>query len=582
MNFKIDKFPFNLIICLLLSYLFFAPALFFPIFIFDDHFHIFQNPFVINPSFSNFLHVWLESRTPVIFNLWQTISLVFGTESPVPFRALNIIVHGLNAALVLKISLLLLHKKSLQYAQFASWSITAIFLIHPIQVESIVWISSFKGTAASFMALLALYYILAQKKLDDPEVDDDPFGILILVLFVVGLLIKPSIAPMAIVLPLVDYLHHQRALKTIFKKYSAMIITSILVGLVFQKHLLTTDYQVITTIQKTQITFLSFFVYLKNIIFPFQLAFSYNLTPLEILKLLSNLKNSIALSLFYLILGFCFAFALRKSAQKNLLILSGASFFLLFLPTSGFIPFDFQNISTVADRYAYLPLVFFCLFLFSLFDELIDLKKLQKILPALLIILAILNFNQIRLWSNNESILLSGQNPKYLPISILLPLTQAKILEGDENAARNYAEQAFKISPENSASLILRKTLLSSDLHQYLMTALMLENNSQYLAQIDPFEIGQLYERLNLFLLADRFYKRSLLTTKDPANRQKIEQRLTRQKYIHIMMSYVGMIQFHFDQGDGVKGRQLIQEFKALDLPPEYHFYIDQLNSWLR
>lgn len=579
MNPNLDKTPFNFIICLLVSYIVFSPSLFFSSFIFDDHFHVFNNPLVTDPSPFNFLQVWLESRTPIIFNLWQSVSLIFGTDSPVPFRALNIIVHGSNAALVLKISMMLLNKKPLLYARFASWSIAIIFLIHPIQVESVVWISSFKGTAASFMALLSLYYILRVKACEDEE---DPFGILILVLFVIGLLIKPTIAPMAIVLPLVDYFHHQTKFKSILKKYSAMIIAAILVGIVFQNHLLTTDYQVITILQKIQITFFSFFVYLKNLIFPFQLAFSYNLTPLEILRLLSITQNSIALIAFYLILVFFFIIAIRKSIHKNLLLLTGISFFLLFLPTSGFIPFDFQNISTVANRYAYLPLIFFLLFIFTLLDELVDFKKLKIGVPVLAFLLLVLNFNQVRLWSNNESILLSGQNPEHLPLSLLLPLTQAKILEKDEEGSRDYAEQAFKISPENSFSLILRRTLLSSDLHQYLKTALTLENNSHYLAKVDPFEIGQLYERLNLFLLADRFYERSLLTTQNSANRQKIEQRLSRTKHIHIMMSYVGMIQYYFDQGEALKGQQLIQEFKALDLPREYHIYIDQLNTWLR
>ena len=582
MSLKMENTSFCAIIFLVLSYLLFSPSLFFPSFIFDDHFHIFDNPFILKPTISNFFLIWTESRTPVVFNLWQIVSLLFGTDSPAPFRTLNIIVHGLNAALIFKISIFLMKEKSTQYKTIASWATALIFLVHPIQVESIVWISSFRGTAAAFMALLAIFYVLNANHSHSQSENDDTLGIIPLVLFIFGLLIKPTIAPIAIILPLVDYFHHRLSFKTLIKRHTALVLTATVIGLVFQKHLLTTDYQAITFLQKIQIMFFSFFVYIKNMILPFQLAFSYNLTPIEILRLLSITKYQVGLIGFYVVLFSTFVFLIRKSTNTRLILLTSSSFFLLLLPSSGIIPFDFQNISTVANRYAYLPIAFLCLFFFAFLDEFFKFDYIKKASIFSFVILTVLNFNQIKLWSNNESILLSGQNLKNIPIFILLPLAQAKIIEKDENGARKYSNYAFSVSPDNSVSLILRKTLLSANIQDYHNTSLMLENNPQYMSHVDLFEVGQLYERLNLYLIADRFYQRSKLNIKDPTNRLKVDERLNRKKDMHIMMSYAGMIQIYLTQGNTTKVEELVKEFKELNLSPEYHHFIDQLKTWIQ
>jgi tetratricopeptide (TPR) repeat protein len=74
------------------------------------------------------------------------------------YRLVNLALHTLNALLVWRIVRLLLH--SAPHAELAGLAAAAFFLLHPVQVESVAWISELKNTLSGACYLAALLAVL--------------------------------------------------------------------------------------------------------------------------------------------------------------------------------------------------------------------------------------------------------------------------------------------------------------------------------------------------------------------------------------------------------------------------------------
>lgn len=91
---------------------------------------------------------------PLTYSTWGIVKKVASTTGfkPAPFHLLNVVIHGLNGVLLFYFLLLLF--KNNASAFFGS----LLFLIHPLQVESVAWISEFRGLYASFFCLISLLF----------------------------------------------------------------------------------------------------------------------------------------------------------------------------------------------------------------------------------------------------------------------------------------------------------------------------------------------------------------------------------------------------------------------------------------
>ena len=83
--------------------------------------------------------------------------------NPAGYHITNIILHAINAVLVF------LLVRRLTESTFVGWITAALFLVHPVQIESVVWISSRKGLLCSMFMLGAT---LARMKPDPTSRDE--------------------------------------------------------------------------------------------------------------------------------------------------------------------------------------------------------------------------------------------------------------------------------------------------------------------------------------------------------------------------------------------------------------------------
>jgi protein O-mannosyl-transferase len=119
-------------------------------FIWDDTAHV----HAVGPlqSLEGLWKIWTMPGTvqqyyPLTYTLFWVMFQLFGA-TPAPYHLLNIFIHALNAILLLY----LLQRLGVPLAIWAAF----IFAVHPIQVESVAWISELKNVLSLFFCLLSL------------------------------------------------------------------------------------------------------------------------------------------------------------------------------------------------------------------------------------------------------------------------------------------------------------------------------------------------------------------------------------------------------------------------------------------
>ena len=126
----------------------------------DDQYYISQNIYVTQPTLDNLKTlltkaISLNYHPITMLSLWCN-SYLFGIESATPFIITNIIIHGL-ACLALFHFLAELTKNKL----WLSGLVTLVFAVHPLHIESIIWVSERKDVLYALFFFLSMYQYLA-------------------------------------------------------------------------------------------------------------------------------------------------------------------------------------------------------------------------------------------------------------------------------------------------------------------------------------------------------------------------------------------------------------------------------------
>ena len=109
------------------------------------------------------LQIWFEiggtvQYYPAVFTTFWIEHQLWGL-APAGYHVTNILLHGIGAALLW----LLLRKLAVPGA----WLIAAVFALHPINVESVAWITERKNVLSGLFYLLAMYTYLCFEPLAD-------------------------------------------------------------------------------------------------------------------------------------------------------------------------------------------------------------------------------------------------------------------------------------------------------------------------------------------------------------------------------------------------------------------------------
>ncbi|MBP7462775.1 MAG: tetratricopeptide repeat protein [Bacteroidales bacterium] len=118
----------------------------------DDNMQITANPNVTHLTSETIKHNFEQERfTFIPLTCYSVLYSLWG-NNPLPFRAMNLLLHVLNVVLVLVLL------RQFVKNNFVLVLIIVLFALHPQRVESVAWISETKGLMMAFFSLLAFVF----------------------------------------------------------------------------------------------------------------------------------------------------------------------------------------------------------------------------------------------------------------------------------------------------------------------------------------------------------------------------------------------------------------------------------------
>ena len=366
----------------------------------DAKVHLLDNQDLMEGNIGRFWQSEYEGLyIPISNSIWTLMANATKTQpgpqqpfplDPANFHILNIIVQILNAILVYLI-LLTLFKKQV-YAFIGA----LVFTAHPMAVESIAWISEFRGLLSAFFAFLAiLTYLRFREK---PKLLIVPIAA-----YVLSILSKPQLIGLPLIVAGIEMVFYQGTWKKA-GMIASVILLSIPVILFTQGAQSPDAIKYVTPLVKRPLVMMdSFGFYIQKFLLPWPLAGSYGISPDHVAGTVT-----IPMIIFAVLTGLVLYFG-RK--EKVLLL-----FWLILVvstgPVSGIIPFLYQNFSTVADRYAYFFL-FGIAMLVPWFMSKFEGKNIKWVPAGLAVVFAIISFIQIPVWEDELS--LWSHNAEHFP-----------------------------------------------------------------------------------------------------------------------------------------------------------------------
>ncbi len=313
----------------------------------DDPAYVFDNPFLKHLVWGNVLKFLFQ---PYANMVRPVDSLVYLLEyklwgmSAAGYHLTNLLFHITNSILVF--TLLGFFMKERFYRFLAA----LVFLLHPVQAETVAWISEQKSTLSTLFLLIA---VLSYIKFRREQWSTGKW--VSLLCFLSGMLVKPNIVVFPVLLVWYDFIYTgQPLVKNIAEKYYFWIL-SLLVGMVYLFFVHKTGFttslfggtlssHILTTI--TNIAGIA--QYPLALLFPFYIhMIAYPDHP--IIRVLSS---QFLLSIFFLIIVFYSVYYTYQHKHHTVLFFIGWYYINFFL-ASGIIPIAYQG----AVRYLYIPVI---------------------------------------------------------------------------------------------------------------------------------------------------------------------------------------------------------------------------------
>ena len=332
---------------------------------YDDMTHLYDNPLTYNLSINTIPEIFSQAINdtylPGTVLSWAIEEKIFG-RSTVISKIINLGLHIWTAFLVYRLGVFL------RFPDYGAFLGAIIFLIHPMRVESVTWLTERKDVLfAPFYLLSCLYYLKYRAE------DNAKFYILALLFAAASILSKVMAISLPVALILFDW-YHNRKFKIIDKIPFALIVIPVgLITWLGSKEVMTFSWP-----DGIFVWTQCFTEYIKRFIFPFEI---FPLQTFYIHKWMILLFVGAALSLLY-------------PSRKYRLMLFFYIITMFFLWRG-----EIKIHDTIADRFAYLPCVAFCWFIG---DHLSRVK--MKFLPvALILTLIIKTWTVIPVWNDSKT-----------------------------------------------------------------------------------------------------------------------------------------------------------------------------------
>jgi tetratricopeptide (TPR) repeat protein len=368
---------------------------------------------------------------------------LFGLD-PSGHHAMGLLIHVLAALLLF--ALLRQVTGSLHGAAL----VAALFAIHPLHVESVAWASERKDVLSAFFWFATLWAYARYVKKNAAVW----YG-MVLLLFACGLMAKPMLVTLPVLLLLFDFWPLGRfgkenvpAFRLIMEKLPlfGLVAGSVVLTLIAQREAIA-PLDKVSLVERLTNAVVSYGVYLLQTVLPAGLAVFYPFPE----------KPQVVLAVV-LLGGFCLLtfVAIRQWKRRPYLLFGWLWYCITLVPVIGILQVGAQ---AHADRYTYIPLVgIFIMIVWFLRDTAIRQNKAQRRLMATVAVviiagMVVLTARQVRVWNNDEALFshaLKVTRNNYVALNNLGLLYDNN---GRADKALEYFTAAIRIKPDFAEAL---------------------------------------------------------------------------------------------------------------------------------
>ncbi len=438
-------------------------------FIWDDDAYVTQNALLTAPD--GLARIWFSAHHqsqyfPLAYSTLRFERALWGLD-PQGYHAVNVLLHVFNA--------LLLWRLLRRLAVPGAWLAAAIFALHPVQVESVAWITELKNVQSNLFYLLA---VLAWVRfVEKPAGPRWGFYWLALLLHTLALFSKTTACTLPAALLLVLWWRGEAVRWRRVIQVLPFLVLGVAMGLVsvwWEDHLgnYVPDSGVgLGFVGRVLVATRAVWFYAAKVFWPVNLTFSY-----------PRWEINARAPLQYLGLAGCVAFGLllwlrRRSLARG--VVAGVLFFVAALsPLLGFIPLYTFRYSFVADHYQYLACAGLIIPAATLISGRLASKPsgraFRLCLPgALLLVLGLLTWKQAHIYADEKTLWQDtlAKNPASWMAHHNLGSAFQKGGQLDEATAQY--QETIRLKPDytpahyNLGNTLSKKGQLDEAIHQY-------------------------------------------------------------------------------------------------------------------
>ncbi len=463
---------------LLLTFLFFYPALNADFTNWDDNILVTGNKDIQHLSFDSvkkfFTQFKLNHYHPLVL-LTYAIEYALVGLSAFHFHLTNLILHLANVLLAYCIA------KKITQNVAAAFLTALLFGIHPLRVESVVWIAERKDVLSTFFMFISFYWYISYREKEKASA---------LFLAFITMLCALLSKAMAVVLPVMFLLYSFYLYGIVSKKRVTELFPFFALSLLFGIVAIASQYSTGVSPKDPKFNILSSLFLGTHSILYYLLKFfiPHQLLPVHPYPNVSGQPYSVLYWIAPIIVAIIVYLIFRYRRGDRLLIFGLLFYVLTLLPVSQIIPVGRMM---VADRFSYLPLYGIMLIVgkeLSIFFETQNKKKLVGLVSLLLPIILFLGFKtqqQISVWMSSVSLWnnVVTNYPLYAEGHNNLAISYAE--KGDTEKALFYFEKAITLEPDEA--------------QYYYNRGLLFLNVKKYEKAVDDFTATLTLEPNNLF-----------------------------------------------------------------------------------
>lgn len=420
-------------------------------FVYDDNFQVVENVWI--RDFANLpqifsKHVWgfltvkptANIYRPMMHVIYMIEYHIFGLSAG-GFHLVNVLFHSLNSILVLLISYRLVLKSGLSdidpKAKFIALGAGLIFALHPINSESVSWVSALPELSFTFFLLASLYFYLTSEGTGLKYFFSLGF-------FLLALLSKETAMALILIIPVYELLIRGDKGGFRWKTYLPYLIVAILYMIVRTYVLggLTAQKNIDLSLYESAINVFPLVTsYFLKLIFPLNLNVLYEFHPIRSITELSVILSLLGIAVLVIAL-----YLLRRTRLIVFLII------WILIPILPVLYVPALSATAFAERYLYLPSAGYALLLSYFLVNLFYLKgsviyRYIAIVAALsiLVVFTVSTLDRSSVWRDDLTLWTDSVKKSPLSTNVHYNLAWAIQRSGDTSGALEHYHAAIKL-----------------------------------------------------------------------------------------------------------------------------------------